>query len=134
MVERFNEPHGQLGICGLDLRQQVRGGAGGRAADLRLNHDLAGVLHLLESQVKPRLHLFADGVTMIFRVVRYADNGERLVLPIGIVDGELPANRVLSRKEVLDQGLVYNGHARGSRRILRFDAATSENWNSDDGE
>ena len=74
--------------------------------------------------------MFANAASMIFSIARDPHDGEGLVQPIRVVDRELPPQRILPGKEVLDHRLVHHRHSRRSRSILRFDAAASQNGNS----
>ena len=87
-------------------------------------------MRLLKCLVEARPYLFAQAAAVVLGIVGDSHNGERFVTFIGIVDGELPPQRILTAEEVLDHGFIHYGNARGSRSILGFDTTSCQNGNS----
>src|SRR6185437_685005 len=67
---------------------------------------------------------------MIFSVPRNTNDCDRLIQPFGIINPELPANRILPSEEILNHGLVDDRYARRSGRVLGFNAAAGEDGNA----
>ena len=78
---------------------------------MSLEHNLAGIGHLLKGQVEPRFDVLAQADAVILGITGHSDDRQWLIEPIRVVDRELATDRNLTMKEVLDHGFIDDGDA-----------------------
>src|SRR5215475_7514153 len=115
----------------LDLARDTRDCGVRRSARLRFDCDLAWSQHLLIGHVEAGPDIFPNSAAMIFRVTGDANDCDRLIKPVTVVDAKLTADRILPGEEVSGHRFIHNGHPGRGGGVLSLDAATGENRDSD---
>ena len=133
-VERLYKREWQMRISCLDLAYYTGHDLRGHTMSLRLDYDLDGVRCLLETpgrtsglDTASRSRCRCRG---LLHHERRADDRERLVEPIRIVDSELTTHGILAVEETLNQSFIHYGYACRGRGVLRLNSAACQNGNA----